>query len=116
MNDAPATLKVEVAYALPDRQKLISLNVPEGTTALEAVRQSGILTAFPEIDLDHATLGIFSQVLGTKGLPEADQYKMQERDRVEIYRPLITDPKETRRKRAEQARQHKLQGAAEPGR
>ncbi len=94
-------ITVEVAYALPERQRIVELQVPAGTTALEAVRQSGIERLFPEIDLDAVNLGIFSQVLGTKGLPPAAEYRMRERDRVEIYRPLIADPKEARRKRAE---------------
>lgn len=107
MNTGAVPITVEVAYALPERQKLISLQVPPGTTALEAVKQSGILQAFPEIDLAESKLGIFSQVLGTKGLPPAEEYQMQERDRVEIYRPLLADPKEVRRKRAAEAKQRK---------
>jgi len=54
-------------------------------------------------------MGIFSQVLGTKGLPEPKDYQLQERDRVEIYRPLIVDPKEVRRRRAEEAKIKKQQ-------
>ncbi len=100
---------VEVAYALPEKQKLIELKVPQGTTALQAVEQSGILQSFAEIDLDNCKMGIFSQVLGTKGLPEAGEYQLQERDRVEIYRPLIADPKEVRRRRAEEAKLKKQQ-------
>ena len=107
MNESLIT--VEVAYALPDRQKLISLEVPQGTTALDAVRQSGIVEAFPEIDLATAKMGIFSQQLGTKGLAAADAYQMQPRDRIEIYRPLIADPKEVRRKRAAEAKSKREQ-------
>lgn len=98
-----AMLNVEVAYALPDKQRIIELQVPEGTTAREALQQSGIARLFPEVDVDSAVLGIFSQVLGTKGLPGAEDYVLKERDRVEIYRPLIADPKEARRKRAAKA-------------
>lgn len=97
-------INVEVAYALPDRQRIVELQVPDGTTAREAVQQSGIVRLFPEIDIDSAVMGVFGQVLGSKGLPAADEYPMKERDRVEIYRPLIADPKEARRKRAEKAR------------
>ena len=95
---------VEVAYGLPDKQKLIQLSVAEGTTAYQAAEQSGIVQSFPEIDLSSSKMGIFSQVLGTKGLAEPREYLLQERDRVEIYRPLIADPKEVRRRRAEEAK------------
>lgn len=98
-----AMITVEVAYALPDRQRIVELHVPVGTTALEAVRMSGIERLFPEIELDKADLGVFSQVLGTKGLPPAGEYRLRDRDRIEIYRPLIADPKEARRKRAEKS-------------
>ena len=103
------TISVEVVYGLPDKQKLIKLNVAPGTTAYQAVVQSGIVQSFPEIDLANARLGIFSQVLGTKGLPGPDVYPLQSRDRVEIYRPLIADPKEVRRRRAEEAKLKKQQ-------
>ena len=98
-------ITVEVAYALADQQKLVTLKVPEGTTALQAARQSGIEQAFPGLNLAESKLGIFSQMLGIKGLPEADSYQLQEYDRVEIYRPLIADPKEVRRKRADKAKE-----------
>lgn len=94
-------ITVEVAYALPDRQRILELQVPVGTTAMEAVRQSGIEQLFPELEVEKANLGVFSQVLGTKGLAPASDYQLRERDRIEIYRPLIADPKEARRKRAE---------------
>ena len=97
-------LSVEVAYALPDTQKIIALRVPAGTTAAQAVRLSKITEVFPEIDLDSAAMGIFSQTLGSKGLPPADEYQLQSMDRVEIYRPLIADPKEVRKRRAAEAK------------
>jgi putative ubiquitin-RnfH superfamily antitoxin RatB of RatAB toxin-antitoxin module len=100
-------IRVEVAYALPEKQTLLSLSVPAGTTALEAVEQSGILAIFPQIDVNTDKMGIFSQVLGTKGLDDPASYKLRERDRVEIYRPLIADPKEVRRRRAEEAKAKK---------
>jgi putative ubiquitin-RnfH superfamily antitoxin RatB of RatAB toxin-antitoxin module len=96
-------MTVEVAYARPDKQVLKQLSVPHGTTALEAVKQSGVLDIFPEIDADSDKMGIFSQVLGTKGLEEPAVYQLQPMDRVEIYRPLIADPKEVRRRRAAEA-------------
>ena len=100
-------ITVEVASARPEKQTLLSLAVPVGTTALEAVEQSGILKTYPNIDVNSDKMGIFSQVLGTKGLDEPAAYKMRERDRIEIYRPLIADPKEVRRRRAEEAKAKK---------
>lgn len=100
---AETMMTVEVAYARPDKQVLKQLSVPPGTTALEAVKQSGFLDIFPEIDADSDKMGIFSQVLGTKGLEEPAVYQLQPMDRVEIYRPLIADPKEVRRRRAAEA-------------
>jgi putative ubiquitin-RnfH superfamily antitoxin RatB of RatAB toxin-antitoxin module len=94
------TIAVEVVYALPQQQKIISLLVEPGTTAYQAAVKSGITQFFPELDLANAPLGIFGQSLGTKGLAPAQQYVLQAGDRVEIYRPLTADPKEARRKRA----------------
>jgi putative ubiquitin-RnfH superfamily antitoxin RatB of RatAB toxin-antitoxin module len=109
MTGNKTTISVEVVYGLPDKQKLIKLDVAPGTTAYQAVEQSGIVQSFPEIDMANAKMGIFSQVLGTKGLPAPDVYPLQNRDRVEIYRPLIADPKEVRRRRAEEAKLKKQQ-------
>lgn len=94
-------ITVEVAYALPHQQKIISLLVEPGTSALQAAERSGITEYFPEIDLATAKMGIFGQSLGSKGLDTAAKYVLHEGDRVELYRPLTSDPKETRRKRAE---------------
>lgn len=93
-------IAVEVAYALPKLQKLISLLVTPGTTALQAAEQSGIRQFFPELDLQQATMGIFSQTLGVKGLEPPTSYILQAGDRVEIYRPLVSDPKEVRKRLA----------------
>jgi putative ubiquitin-RnfH superfamily antitoxin RatB of RatAB toxin-antitoxin module len=87
-------ISVEVAFALPATQRLIALEVPVGTTAREAVEKSGIVNEFPQIDIAAAALGVFSRRVGA-------DYTLQAGDRVEIYRPLIADPKETRRQRAE---------------
>lgn len=95
---------MEVAYARPDKQKIIAVEVVSGTTALQAVQISGIVDEFPEIDLTTAKMGLFSKHFGTRGLPPADEYVLKPRDRVEIYRPLVADPKEIRRRRAEKAR------------
>lgn len=96
-------IRVEVAYALPHKQKIISLLVEPGTTALQAVERSQIEEHFLGLDITSAKMGIFGQSLGTKGLDSADKYALREGDRVEIYRPLVSDPKEARRKRAEKA-------------
>lgn len=91
-------IEVEVAYALPEKQKIIALLVEPGSTAQQAVAQSGIAKEFPEIDLATAKLGIFGQAI-----KKPSEHALQPGDRVEIYRPLKSDPKETRRKRAEKA-------------
>lgn len=93
-------IAVEVAYALPKKQKIVELLVEPGTTALQAAQRSGLEKEFPEIDYATAKLGIFGQALGTKGLKPANEHALQPGDRVEIYRPLQSDPKEVRRKRA----------------
>lgn len=102
-NDSEIT--VEVAYALPQEQVVLSLSVPPGTTAQQAVELSGILNKFPEIDLTRNKLGIFAK------LSKPDTV-LRDRDRVEIYRPLIADPKEVRKKRAEEGKVMK-KGAGE---
>ncbi len=90
---------VEVTYAQPHRQSLLSLEVEAGCTALEAVRRSGILKEFPEIDPGQAKMGIFSVRIA-----DPATHVLRAGDRVEIYRPLIIDPKEMRRRRAEELR------------
>lgn len=100
-------IRVEVAYALPNSQKIIAMDVVPGITAFEAVEQSGIVGAYPEIDLASAKMGIFGQALGTKGLKPAKEHVLEEGDRVEIYRPLIADPKEVRKRRAAKAKEEK---------
>jgi putative ubiquitin-RnfH superfamily antitoxin RatB of RatAB toxin-antitoxin module len=91
---------VEVAYALPERQKIIELQVPLGTTAFNAVKNSGIIDEFSNIDIENSKMGIFGKRLGEKGLKPPKEYVLKNMDRVEIYRPLILDPKEIRRLRA----------------
>jgi len=107
--EKPETITVEVAFALPDRQKIIALDVAPGTTAMDAVMKSGIIDVFPEIDPATAKMGIFGQSLGTRGLKAAEEYVMEPMDRVEIYRGLIADPKEVRKRRAEKAKQTKAE-------
>lgn len=98
-------ITVEVAYALPKKQKIASLKVAVGCTAREAVVLSRINEDFPEIDVNSADVGIFGNALGSRGLPPAEEYVLKAGDRVEIYRPLIADPKEVRRNRAAEAKQ-----------
>ena len=97
MSDAEM-IEVEVAYALPDKQKIYALLVEEGTTVLEAARRSAIRSDFPEVDLDTAKMGIFGQSVKSPA-----SHEVKNGDRVEVYRPLIADPKEVRRKRAAKA-------------
>ncbi len=106
-------ITVEVAYALPHKQKIIALLVEPGTTALEAVKRSRITDHFPDLDIASAKMGIFGQSLGTKGLEAAEKHVLHAGDRVEIYRPLASDPKEARRKRADKAADDKAAGAAD---
>ena len=99
------TLLVEVVYASVQKQKLIELQVPKGSTALDAVRLSKIAQHFPEIDLENLDLGVFAKPLDGKGRPLPHEYIVQAEDRVEIYRPLTIDPMQARLERAEEKRQ-----------
>lgn len=98
-------ITVEVAFALPDKQRIIEVLVEPGTTAFQAAERSGIVKIFPEIDLESSKMGIFGQTLGTKGLKPPKEHELQPGERVEIYRPLIADPKEARRKRAQKKKE-----------
>ncbi|MDH5737401.1 MAG: RnfH family protein [Gammaproteobacteria bacterium] len=86
-------MKVEVVYGTTERQELIQLDVPEGTTLLQAVKLSAICEIFPEIDLSVSDMGVWG------GVDSPDRV-LKEWDRVEIYRPLVMDPREARRQRA----------------
>jgi len=96
-------IKVEVAFAREDTQQILDFMVNEGTTIEQAVEQSGILALFPEIDLSVNKVGIFGK-LGKKTAA------LKEGDRIEIYRPLIADPKEVRRKREADGKKMKKGG------
>jgi putative ubiquitin-RnfH superfamily antitoxin RatB of RatAB toxin-antitoxin module len=100
-------IQVEVAYALPDQQVILPVKAPDGVTIEEAIKRSGILERFPEIQLAQAKVGIFSK------LSKLDSV-LRDKDRVEIYRPLIADPKEVRRKRAEEGKVMKKGGGDVP--
>jgi len=87
-------MKIEVAYALPDEQVIIPLQVEPGATVEQAIQLSGIQDRFPDIDLQLNKVGVFGKICKL-------DTPLKEQDRVEIYRKLIADPKESRRKRAE---------------
>jgi hypothetical protein len=98
-----ANISVEVIYALPTQQTLLHVQLADGATVEDAIRASGVLDAYPEIDLANNKVGIFSKLV------KLDD-PVRDRDRVEIYRPLIADPKEVRRKRAEEGKATKKGG------
>lgn len=87
-------IRVEVAYALRDRQALLALDLESGGTVEQVIRRSGILKAFPEIEIARSQVGIF-------GRPVSLDTRVRDGDRVEIYRPLIADAKQLRRERAQ---------------
>ena len=92
-------IQVEVAYALPERQVLLQVTVPEGSTALEAARLSGVEAQFEGLSLDEGSrMGIFGHVVSASQV-------LKEGDRVEIYRPLKADPKEVRKARSARAKE-----------
>ncbi len=96
--DKPVTggsgvIEIEVVYAKPDEQAVVSLQLTEGSTVKAAIEMSGLLKRFPELGLADLTAGVFSAV---RKLDDP----VKQGDRVEIYRPLIHDPKEARRQRA----------------
>ena len=90
---AEALMDVEVAYATPEHQVIVALTLPVGTTVEQAIHASDLLNRFPEIDRTDIKAGIFG------GVCKLDQ-PLKQGDRVEIYRPLLHDPKEARRQRA----------------
>ena len=96
-------INIEVVYALPDEQVLFKRSLPAGSTVADAIQASGVLARHPEIDLATNKLGIFGK------LTKADAV-VRDKDRIEIYRPLIADPKEVRRQRAEQGKVMKKGG------
>jgi putative ubiquitin-RnfH superfamily antitoxin RatB of RatAB toxin-antitoxin module len=98
-------MNVEVCYALPDRAELVALRLPAGSTLQQALEASGLLSKYPEIDLRKNKFGIFAKL----SKPDA---VLRDRDRVEIYRPLIADPKEVRKQRAAEGKVMK-KGAGE---
>lgn len=88
------TIRIEVVHARPGKQVLRALDVPVGATVADAIDRSGIREAFPDLVVQNDGVGVFSRKVTL-------DYELQAGDRVEIYRPLIADPKESRRRRAE---------------
>ncbi|MBF0264617.1 MAG: RnfH family protein [Gammaproteobacteria bacterium] len=86
-------IQVEVAYATLEKQLILTIEANEGDTIEDAIKRSGIIVDFPEIDLSVNKVGIFSKI---SKLDTA----VKDKDRIEIYRPLIADPKEVRKQRA----------------
>src|SRR5512143_3618287 len=101
-------INVEVIYAQRDRQKVVRLPVEEGCTVQTAIERSGLLEEFPEIDLGKNRVGIWNKL----AKPDA---ALRDKDRVEIYRPLIADPKEVRKQRAAEGKAMKKGGGDTPG-
>jgi len=87
------TIEVEIVYALPDEQFTQTLRVPAGATIGQAIEQSNLAVRYPEISPASAVVGIFGRRADASSV-------LQEFDRIEIYRPLIADPKQSRRARA----------------
>ncbi|MFM8445336.1 MAG: RnfH family protein [Methylococcus sp.] len=87
-------MRVEVAYATPDRQMIIEVDLKEDMTAYQAIQASGIADWFPEIDLTKTAVGVFGRVCDPG-------QRLRAGDRVEIYRPLLSDPISARRARAQ---------------
>ena len=100
---ADETVTVEVAYALPHEQFLMEIKLPGGSTVLDAAHKSGIAEKVAGLDLENATFGIFGQIVSAKQILRAG-------DRVEIYRPLLADPKDVRKARAQRAKERRRRG------
>jgi hypothetical protein len=97
-------INVEVSYALPERQELLKVRLADGATVRDAIDASGILAKYPDIELDGRNkVGVFAKLTRLDTL-------LRDRDRVEIYRPLIADPKAVRKKRAEEGKVMKKGG------
>lgn len=102
---------VEIAYALPDKQLLISMQIAEGTTALQAVQLSGIVDKVDGLELSTTSMGIYSRLLDGRASPMPEDYVLRDHDRVELYRPLQLDPKQARLLRAARAAEREKHAA-----
>jgi len=103
---AEALIDIEVVYAALDRQLLLSVRVPVGCCVRDAVERSGIAAQFPEAPLLSAPMGIFGKVVA-----DPSTQVVEAGDRIELYRPLVADPKEVRRLRAAKAAQARISQA-----
>lgn len=99
-----STIEIEVVYAAVDRQVLLKVSLPAGSTLRAGLMASGIAAQFPELDVQSCPVGIFGKVIA-----DPDRHVLQAGERIEIYRPLLADPKEVRRLRAAKAAQARLQ-------
>ena len=86
-------MQIEVVLAMPEKQELVALDLAVGATVADAIEQSGIVAMFEDFKLDTSKVGIFGQKV-------SQTQELRDGDRVEIYRPLLVDPKEIRRQRA----------------
>lgn len=93
-----ALMHIEVAYALPTKQSLVDVAIKDGATVEDVIVASKLLAEYPDIDLSEAKVGIWSRVVKLHDV-------VKDGDRIEIYRPLIADPKEIRKRRAEKAKE-----------
>jgi hypothetical protein len=100
-------IHVEVAYARERTQALLSVKGPHGLCVSDAIERSGLLTRFPEIDLSVNKVGIFGKMV------RLDQ-TLQSGDRVEVYAPLIADPKQARKDRAAESAPARKEGSSKP--
>ncbi|MDR2015366.1 MAG: RnfH family protein [Azoarcus sp.] len=100
------SIKLEVTYAKPERQEVVTVKLSTGSTLQQAIEASGLLERYPEIDLAKAKIGVYGKLSRMDAVA-------RDRDRVEIYRPLIADPKEVRKQRAAEGKAMKKGGSAE---
>lgn len=96
-------VEIQVCYALPHKQEIVRLSLPEPVSVAQAVEASGLMAKYPEISLANSKFGVFGKLVRLDTVLRAGE-------RVEIYRPLIADPKEVRRKRAEEGKAMKKGG------
>ncbi|MBL8415649.1 MAG: RnfH family protein [Propionivibrio sp.] len=101
----PELMRIEVIYPLPEKQEIFTVSLPAGASVRQAIEASGVLLKYPEIDLSKNKIGVFARL----AKPDTP---LRDRDRVEIYRSLIADPKEVRKQRAAEGKVMK-KGAGE---
>ncbi len=103
INEKSDTLQIEVVYGVPDKQTILVITIAPNTSVEQAIIESGILALYKEIDLSKNKVGIWNRAAKLTD-------ELEDGDRIEIYRPLLADPKEVRKRRAEKA---KLEGRAD---